>query len=152
MKYLFILLIALKSFGQDSPYILVLGTAQDGGFPQAACIKECCKSIWDKPEKDIGVSCIALVDPISNEKWLFDATPDFSEQLYLLNKTTENNKSLDGIFLTHAHIGHYTGLMNLGREVMGTQKIKVSIRSIKQVDNRETANNILQQLLSASNT
>lgn len=30
-----------------------------------------------------------------------------------------------GIFLTHAHIGHYTGLMHLGREAMGTKSVPV---------------------------
>jgi pyrroloquinoline quinone biosynthesis protein B len=32
---------------------------------------------------------------------------------------------LSGIFLTHAHIGHYTGLMHLGREAMGTRDMPV---------------------------
>jgi pyrroloquinoline quinone biosynthesis protein B len=31
----------------------------------------------------------------------------------------------DGIFLTHAHIGHYTGLMQLGREAFNARKIPV---------------------------
>ena len=31
--------------------------------------------------------------------------------------------SLMGIFLTHAHIGHYTGLMHLGREAMGAKEV-----------------------------
>jgi pyrroloquinoline quinone biosynthesis protein B len=124
MKHLFAFLIAFKCFGQN-PYILVLGIAQDGGFPQAGCVKECCNRIRDNPDKHQGVSCIALIDPKSNQKWLFDATPNLSEQLYLLNKNTENNSALDGIFLTHAHIGHYTGLMHLGREVMSSKETKV---------------------------
>lgn len=37
------------------------------------------------------------------------------------------NQILDGIFLTHGHIGHYTGLMNLGREVMGTKDVPVYV-------------------------
>ncbi len=72
------------------------------------------------------VSCLGLVDPISQETWLFDATPDFKDQLHLL--THSNNKQelpLSGIFLTHAHIGHYTGLMQLGREAMGAKNIPV---------------------------
>jgi pyrroloquinoline quinone biosynthesis protein B len=32
---------------------------------------------------------------------------------------------LAGIFLTHAHIGHYTGLMHLGREAMGAKNVPV---------------------------
>ena len=124
MKHLFAFLIVIKCFGQN-PYVLVLGIAQDGGFPQSGCVKECCNSIRDKPDKHQGVSSIALIDPLSNQKWLFDATPNLSEQLYLLNKKTKNNEALDGIFLTHAHIGHYTGLIHLGREVMGAIETKV---------------------------
>ena len=32
---------------------------------------------------------------------------------------------LDGILLTHAHIGHYLGLAHLGREVLGAKSIRV---------------------------
>ncbi|MCP9762189.1 MBL fold metallo-hydrolase [Lacihabitans soyangensis] len=109
----------------QKPYVLVLGTAQDGGFPQAGCKKECCKSVWENKIPHEGVASLALIDPISKQKWIFDATPDFPEQLHLLNNHTGNSTSLDGIFLTHAHIGHYTGLMHLGREVMGSSKMKV---------------------------
>ena len=31
----------------------------------------------------------------------------------------------DGIFLTHAHMGHYSGLMHLGREALGSQEVPV---------------------------
>ena len=34
-------------------------------------------------------------------------------------------ENVSGIFLTHAHIGHYTGLMHLGREVMGSRGMPV---------------------------
>ncbi|MCU0468585.1 MAG: MBL fold metallo-hydrolase [Arcicella sp.] len=106
-----------------------MGIAQDGGYPQAGCTKECCKAVYEKKLLRQAVSCIALIDPISNEKWIFDATPDFGEQLAVLNAHNtiigKNPTLLDGIFLTHAHIGHYTGLMHLGREVIGAKSIKV---------------------------
>ena len=56
---------------------------------------------------------------------MIDATPDFAEQLHLL--TNNNKRNLKGIFLTHAHIGHYTGLMHLGREVMGAKSTVVNV-------------------------
>jgi pyrroloquinoline quinone biosynthesis protein B len=112
------------AFSQN-PYVVVLGIAQDGGYPQAGCKKECCKAVWENPLSRQMVSCIALVDPISNEKWIFDASPDFTQQQQELNKITKNDTDLNGIFLTHAHIGHYTGLMYLGRETMGAKKTKV---------------------------
>ncbi len=115
-----------KRIGIESPYLFVLGNAQDAGYPQAGCEKECCQRVYDNPSNSRFVSSIALMDPISNESWIFDATPDFPEQLKLLSNQTENSyKFPNGIFLTHAHIGHYTGLMHLGREVMGAKKIPV---------------------------
>jgi len=110
----------------DSPYMVVLGIAQDAGYPQAGCLKSCCQLAWkDKHERRM-VSCLALVDPTTNEGWLFDATPDFKEQLHRLeNLNPDAPTQLAGIFLTHAHIGHYTGLMHLGREVMGAKNVPV---------------------------
>lgn len=117
--------IVLNGFAQN-PYVAVLGIAQDGGYPQAGCNKECCKAVFEKKIPHQWVSCLALVDPKTNQRWIFDATPDFKEQLQLLKHITKNNSNdIDGIFLTHAHIGHYTGLMNLGREVMGATNTKV---------------------------
>lgn len=107
----------------QNPYMMVLGVAQDGGFPQANCQKECCKAVFAQKVAKQFVSCIAVIDPISKDKWVFDATPDFTQQLHLLNQ--ENGEGKISIFLTHAHIGHYTGLIYLGREAMGANKIKV---------------------------
>jgi pyrroloquinoline quinone biosynthesis protein B len=112
-----------NSFAQN-PYVMVLGIAQDGGYPQAGCKKECCQKMYNNKVKSKSVSSIALIDTISNEKWIFDATPNFPEQLRLLEEKTSPNQTFS-IFLTHAHIGHYTGLMHLGREVIGASKIKV---------------------------
>ena len=110
---------------KDQPYVVILGVAQDGGAPHAACEKSCCIYKWNDSTLHNKVSSIGIVDPISNEVWMIDATPDFAEQLHLL--TNNNSRDLKGIFLTHAHIGHYTGLMHLGREVMGAKNTKVSV-------------------------
>lgn len=127
MRFVLIVLIfvALNGFAQ-TPYVVVLGVAQDGGYPQAGCAKACCKAVFEQKKPYQWVSCLALVDPTTNQRWVFDATPDFKEQLQLLKRITKNNSNdIDGIFLTHAHIGHYTGIMNLGREVMGATNVKV---------------------------
>lgn len=105
------------------PYIAVLGVAQDGGYPQAGCHKACCSKAWQAASLRRLVSCIAIVDPAAGHSWMFDATPDFREQLHHLE--TRSHTTLNGIFLTHGHIGHYTGLMQLGREVMGAKDMKV---------------------------
>ena len=123
MKYfLFLIVLGLGRAIAQNPYIQILGVAQDGGFPQANCQKECCKAVFEGKTARQFVSCIAVVDPISNQQWLFDATPDFTQQLHLLSNPAPKNL---GIFLTHAHIGHYTGIMYLGREAMGANQVKV---------------------------
>ena len=111
----------------DQTFIYVLGVAQDGGYPQAGCLKKCCIGPKNKPELRRWVSSIAIVDNAKNRCWIFDATPDFREQLQMINDVTasENPVNIAGIFLTHAHVGHYTGLAHLGLEVMGANKIPV---------------------------
>jgi pyrroloquinoline quinone biosynthesis protein B len=61
---------------------------------------------------------------------MFEATPDFREQLRALHEAPprdvrSNALPVDGIFLTHAHMGHYTGLMFLGHESMGARGVPV---------------------------
>ena len=131
MKKLICLIIGF-SFACNQPaentpttaYVMVLGIAQDAGYPQMNCKKECCKQAWEKIDLQRTTSCLAIVDPISKEQWIIDATPNIKEQLQLLKQKTGTEK-LDGILLTHAHMGHYTGLMHFGREVMGTDNLPV---------------------------
>lgn len=107
-------------------YITVLGIAQDAGFPQLDCNNFCCAAYYNKDESKKLVSCLGLVDLMNQEKWLFDATPDINEQAQILKEShLDNNRVIDGVFLTHAHIGHYTGLMYFGFEALGGHKIPV---------------------------
>ena len=123
MRFLFIILFSVSlGFSADSPYVVVLGIAQDGGSPHAGCEKRCCKELWTNGDKE-KVSCVGIVDPRSGKSWMIDATPDFPEQYRILTK--EHDSELAGIFLTHAHMGHYTGLLHLGREVMGAKDVPV---------------------------
>lgn len=109
-----------------SPYVTVLGIAQDGGWPHAGCERDCCRGLWESNARGALVCCLAIVDPISQQRWLLDATPDLPQQLHnLIELTGWEQPRLDGVLLTHAHIGHYTGLMHLGREVMGTSGVPV---------------------------
>lgn len=107
-------------------YITVLGTAQDGGFPHIGCQKDCCKNYYNGTYKKQKVVSLGLIDQINKQKWLFDASPDMHTQLANLEQYHLKSETIiDGIFLTHAHIGHYTGLMYLGREALGKQNTKV---------------------------
>lgn len=108
-----------------NPFIAVLGIAQDAGYPQAGQQEEWAL-IKERKARPKNAVALALVDPVLKQRWLFEATPDFKFQLQMLDDISETNQyPLDGIFLTHAHMGHYTGLMNLGREAMGTSAVPV---------------------------
>ncbi len=126
---LFVLLFCVSTSvaAQNAPFIMVLGTAQDGGYPHLGCNKQCCTKAWEEPGRRKYVVSLALADPATKKWWLFEATPDIKEQLHLFQKLTNNEYPYlpEGIFLTHAHIGHYTGLMQLGREVLNTKNVTV---------------------------
>lgn len=112
---------------ERGPFVVVLGTAQDGGYPHAGCRRPCCARAWENPRERRYASCLAVVDPATASRWIIDATPDFREQLHALDAVfpVEQSPGIDGIFLSHAHVGHYTGLIHLGREVMGTKEVPV---------------------------
>lgn len=112
---------------QNSTSLIVLGTSQDAGSPHIACKKECCKNLFKNPIHKRQVVSLGLVDNKHKKKFLFEATPDITNQMKMLVKETIQSSSelVDGIFLTHAHIGHYTGLMYLGKEATNAKGVKV---------------------------
>ncbi|NAS32586.1 pyrroloquinoline quinone biosynthesis protein PqqB [Flavobacteriaceae bacterium R38] len=110
---------------KSKQYLMVLGIAQDAGFPHIDNPHE-----WENYKKGITkkelATSLGLVDLASKQKYLFEATPDMPLQLHNLeSEHLKTNRLIDGVFLTHAHIGHYTGLMHFGREAMGAKKIPV---------------------------
>ncbi len=107
--------------------LMVLGTVQDAGSPHIACQKACCADLFEHPDADRKVVSIGLVDAKNHQTFLFEATPDIAEQVKNLKGITswEAEEIPNGIFLTHAHIGHYTGLMYLGKEAVNTKKTSV---------------------------
>ncbi len=139
-KYLFILAILLGACNnkvskkddapsqpeQNSVSLYILGTVQDGGSPHIGCQKSCCSELFNKPDHTRKVVSLGVVDHKTDKSYLFEATPDMPSQLKLLKEHTQNSKETpDGIFMTHAHIGHYAGLMYLGRESLGGKNIPV---------------------------
>ncbi len=126
-----LLVILLLSFpvladADTSVYLQVLGIAQDAGYPQANCYQAHCLRAWENKEIRRMASSIAIIDKKSATKYLFDATPDMREQLYELHLAAPDEEfTLNGVFLTHAHMGHYTGLMHFGHEAGGTKDVPV---------------------------
>ena len=108
------------------PYVVVLGTAQDGGLPQIGCGRECCAAARRDPRLRRLVTSLLAVDPAADARLLIDASPHLPEQVELarqfgVQSATDGRPALfDGIYVTHAHLGHYAGLAYLGREAYGT--------------------------------
>lgn len=121
-----VLLSSAAAFAGDETYIQVLGVAQDAGYPQANCYQPHCNRAWQDKSLRRTTSSIAVVDEKTGSKYLFDATPDIRDQLYRLHLVApEGEYSLNSVFLTHAHIGHYTGLMHFGQEASGSKNVPV---------------------------
>ena len=111
-----------KNIDEITPYISVLGNLQDGRSPHIGCKKKCCIRLTNHQKSNRKITSLGLILPYLNSYYLFEATPDIEEQL----ESIESNSKylLDGIFLTHAHIGHYSGLIFFVREALGSINIK----------------------------
>lgn len=108
--------------------LLVLGIAQDGGVPHLGCRRECCVEAR-RDGRRLFPASIAVVDRVTGARLLVEATPAIEPQLTLLDSLAgppaAGGVGLDAVLLTHAHIGHYIGLAQFGREVASTRGLPV---------------------------
>jgi pyrroloquinoline quinone biosynthesis protein B len=114
---------------ESSVEILLLGAAQDAGLPQSGCSCDNCMGARQDPQKVEHPSSIAIIQHSEKCFWIVDATPAFPAQLEMVKGITEDYE-FRGIFITHAHIGHYTGLMFLGKEVMNSHEMPVYVSAL----------------------
>jgi pyrroloquinoline quinone biosynthesis protein B len=109
------------------PQLILLGTAQDGGYPQVGCTEKCCDGLWNRPKQHRLPCSLGIIDSQHQKRWLIDCTPNFPQQWARLNRLAPSEWGLGGIFLTHAHMGHYTGLLHLGKEGWGTKDLPIYV-------------------------
>ncbi|MHA7819951.1 MAG: MBL fold metallo-hydrolase [Erythrobacter sp.] len=94
--------------------LAVLGAGQDAGAPQLG-------NADDEGPRLLPTS-LGVIDREAGERYLFEATPAVTEQIHALDRIAPGDPAapgglgLDGVFLTHAHIGHYLGLAQFGFE------------------------------------
>ena len=112
----------------EGPTVFALGTVQDGGLPHAGCSCDRCEAARHDPTRRRSVASLGIVVPTEDgahpKVYIVDATPDIAEQLRRLRQYRDwpegrvDRTPIDGVLLTHAHIGHYLGLAHFGFEVM----------------------------------
>lgn len=101
---------------RDDPYmptVEVLGVSQDAGVPQIGCQCDQCESARSPDGQQRYATAVLLSD---DGEYLFDATPDIRFQISTLP---------DGVFLTHAHLGHLPGVLFFGQEAADADGIPV---------------------------
>jgi len=133
----------------QTEYIYVLGNVQDAGLPHIGCQHKFCKEKFSEFEEYFTTS-IAVVDPVEKKYILFEASPDIPYQLNYLEKEIFNEFILpESIFITHAHIGHYTGLMYFGREALGSKNLIIKV--LPKMSNFLKTNGPWSQLVDINN-
>lgn len=96
---------------------IVLGSAQDAGNPQMG-------STGRGPQRLI--ASVGVIGP-DGSALLLDVTPDVREQILMLNRYRAHARTsnvVDHVSLTHAHMGHYTGLIHFGKEAHNATGIR----------------------------
>ena len=122
------LLFPLHAFAQR---VVVLGTAQDGGFPHTGCEHAACVAARKDPKLARRVSSLAVV--AGGRTFLVDASPDLPAQIQEVHafrpfpEGRVDRAPFDGVLLTHAHIGHYLGLAHFGFESLSTKDLPVYV-------------------------
>ena len=109
---------------------VLLGVAQDAGVPQLGCDCPNCRAARSEPATRQMAVSLGLVDHAAGASWIIDATPDFGDQYDWL-RAYAPDCPLQGILLTHAHIGHYHTAGNPGRNELDESQ-ELNYRAIAQ--------------------
>ena len=132
----------MLTFPENSVTAVVLGNMQDAGLPHGGCTCPRCTAAFADASLGQYAACLGVVDTRVERNaelrgegaeghrgkakvYLIDATPDIKFQLNLLARVlgphpqrANRLRQPDGIFLTHAHMGHIGGLPQLSKEAM----------------------------------
>ncbi len=97
----------------------VLGNVQDGGVPHLGCNCDICEKARKDKDYQKYVSSLILKenDDKDSIRYLIDPTADIRFQIV--------GDYIDGIFASHGHLGHITGLLYFGRESLDATKLPV---------------------------
>ncbi len=109
---------------EERVVVEVLGSAQDAGLPHLGCTEDRCLRAAEDPTLRKRVASLGI--RAGDSLFLVDATPDVVSQIIdLQDGDQRGRRPLDGVLLTHAHIGHYLGLAFLGKESIAADGVPV---------------------------
>jgi pyrroloquinoline quinone biosynthesis protein B len=122
--------VSSQNTSESDILVKVLGTAQDGGIPQIGCFCPNCLKARTDPRFSRLISSLGILDLKNNKAFIIDTTPDLRVQYDQIHERLGRKKAgkkniPDGVLLTHAHIGHYPGLIFYGFESLSTQNLPV---------------------------
>lgn len=95
----------------------ILGSAQDGGVPHLGCDCDTCSRAREDKNLQRYATGLKVYDEEKDVNYIFDASSDIRFQI--------GDEFIDGIFLSHAHLGHITGLLYLGKESFNANMVDV---------------------------
>lgn len=95
----------------------ILGSAQDGGVPHLGCGCTQCTAAREGGAAPRSAASMKVSDEGRGVNYLFDISPDIRHHV--------GDDFIDGIFLSHAHLGHVTGLLYLGKEAANAEEVPV---------------------------
>jgi pyrroloquinoline quinone biosynthesis protein B len=108
--------------------VFVLGSAQDGGLPQLGSRGAASRRARRQPRHRRLAPSLAVVAE-DGHTLLVDVSPDVVQQETQLLDTPRyagrpiDAPPADAILLTHAHMGHYAGLVHFGREAAAARGV-----------------------------
>jgi pyrroloquinoline quinone biosynthesis protein B len=104
--------------------VTILGTAQDGGIPQAGCsCRRCLDAHIDLKLRKYPVSLGIL--GVDGTKHIIEITKNLSEQLVIWTPDKNELFIPETVSITHLHLGHVEGIGQLGKPVMGLREVDV---------------------------
>jgi pyrroloquinoline quinone biosynthesis protein B len=104
--------------------VTILGTAQDGGIPQAGCsCQRCLDAHRDLKLRKYPVSLGIL--GVDGTKHIIEITKNLSEQLVIWTPEKNDLFIPETVSITHLHLGHIEGIGQLGKPVMGLREVDV---------------------------
>jgi pyrroloquinoline quinone biosynthesis protein B len=104
--------------------VTILGTAQDGGIPQAGCsCQRCLDAHRDLKLRKYPVSLGIL--GVDGTKHIIEITKNLSEQLVIWTPDKNELFIPETVSITHLHLGHVEGIGQLGKPVMGLREVDV---------------------------